>query len=80
VVPAGGTAYPTYEVNGLAKFLKWACDNTTAKDDIVSYGFTRLTTAQLRPSHRGRPHGPAPRVVLPVALMLSFHSVNPISS
>jgi hypothetical protein len=41
--PTGGTAYPKYEVTGLAKFLTWTCTNTTAEDDIVSYGFTKLS-------------------------------------
>jgi ABC-type phosphate transport system substrate-binding protein len=44
--PAGGTAYPTYEVTGLAAFLGakgWICTNATAKADIVSYGFTTLS-------------------------------------
>ena len=44
--PAGGTAYPKYEVTGLAAFLGakgWICTNATAKTDIVSYGFTTLS-------------------------------------
>jgi ABC-type phosphate transport system substrate-binding protein len=44
--PAGGTAYPTYEVKGLSAFFGkskgWVCNSTTAAADIVSYGFTRL--------------------------------------
>jgi ABC-type phosphate transport system substrate-binding protein len=43
--PAGGTAYPTYEVKGLAAFAGrtgWVCTNKTALADIVSYGFARL--------------------------------------
>jgi ABC-type phosphate transport system substrate-binding protein len=43
--PAGGTAYPKYEANGLKAFFGpkgWLCTNGTAKADIVSYGFTRL--------------------------------------
>ena len=45
--PAGGTVYPTYEVTGLAAFLGangWICKNATAQADIVSYGFTKLST------------------------------------
>jgi ABC-type phosphate transport system substrate-binding protein len=38
---------PTYEVNGIAKFFKWVCDNSTAKADIVSYGFTKLSSTTL---------------------------------
>jgi hypothetical protein len=45
--PTGGTAYPTYEVTGLKAFFGpkgWVCTNATAKADIISYGFTRLST------------------------------------
>jgi ABC-type phosphate transport system substrate-binding protein len=45
--PTGGTAYPTYEVKGLAAFFGtkgWVCTNATAKADIVSYGFTTLSS------------------------------------
>jgi hypothetical protein len=38
---------PAYEVNGIAKFFHWVCNNATAKADIVSYGFTKLTTTTL---------------------------------
>jgi ABC-type phosphate transport system substrate-binding protein len=43
--PAGGTAYPTYEVKGLAAFVGrtgWVCKSATAAKDIISYGFSRL--------------------------------------
>jgi ABC-type phosphate transport system substrate-binding protein len=43
--PAGGTAYPTYEVKGLAAFAGktgWVCKSATAAKDIISYGFARL--------------------------------------
>jgi ABC-type phosphate transport system substrate-binding protein len=46
--PTGGTAYPTYEVKGLSAFFGkskgWVCTSTTAATDIVSYGFTRIST------------------------------------
>jgi hypothetical protein len=45
--PAGGTVYPSYEVKGLPAFLGktgWICKNATAAADIVSYGFTKLST------------------------------------
>jgi hypothetical protein len=38
---------PSYEVNGIVKFFHWACSNTTAKADIVSYGFTKLSATTL---------------------------------
>jgi ABC-type phosphate transport system substrate-binding protein len=38
---------PTYEVNGIAKFFKWVCSNSTAKADIVSFGFTKLSASTL---------------------------------
>jgi ABC-type phosphate transport system substrate-binding protein len=44
--PAGGTAYPQYEVAGLAALFSpqgWLCTNKTVAADIVSYGFTRLS-------------------------------------
>jgi ABC-type phosphate transport system substrate-binding protein len=43
--PAGGKAYPTYEVKGLAAFAGpkgWICTSKTADADIVSYGFAKL--------------------------------------
>jgi ABC-type phosphate transport system substrate-binding protein len=38
---------PSYEVNGIEKFFKWVCSNSTAKADIVSYGFTKLSSKTL---------------------------------
>jgi ABC-type phosphate transport system substrate-binding protein len=38
---------PAYEVNGIAKFFHWVCSNATAKADIVSYGFTKLSATTL---------------------------------
>jgi hypothetical protein len=43
--------YPTYETVGLKKFLNWACwacENATAKADIVSYGFIKLSSTTLQ--------------------------------
>jgi ABC-type phosphate transport system substrate-binding protein len=45
--PAGGTAYPTYEATGLRDLFGpkgWVCNNATAKADVLSYGFTHLST------------------------------------
>jgi hypothetical protein len=42
--PTGGTVYPTYETVGLPKFINFDCTNATAKADIVSYGFTTLSS------------------------------------
>jgi ABC-type phosphate transport system substrate-binding protein len=45
--PAGGKAYPTYEVKGLPAFFGktgWICTNKTALADIESYGFGRLSS------------------------------------
>jgi PBP superfamily domain len=43
--PPGGTAYPKYEVLGLKALFSpkgWICTSTTAAEDSLSYGFTRL--------------------------------------
>jgi ABC-type phosphate transport system substrate-binding protein len=45
--PTGGTVYPTYEVTGLKDFVDWACSNATAKADVLSYGFTKLSSKTL---------------------------------
>jgi ABC-type phosphate transport system substrate-binding protein len=45
--PAGGKAYPTYEVKGLPAFFGksgWICTNKVALADIESYGFGRLSS------------------------------------
>jgi PBP superfamily domain len=38
---------PAYEVSGIARFFSWVCNNATAKADIASYGFTKLSSTTL---------------------------------
>jgi ABC-type phosphate transport system substrate-binding protein len=79
--PAGGTAYPSYEVKGLAALFGksgWICTKATARADIVSYGFTKLSDCGALTAGGGGNWGTAEEV--PGTAALNAHGYARITS